>query len=67
MPGGDKPFAARRDGKGARRGFGGELADGLEAAGFGRDAKAGNAVVAAIGDVKKTTVWSDFQVRASVG
>lgn len=67
LPGGDDPFATRRDGKGTRRGFGGELADGLETSGFGRDAKAGNAVVAAIGDVKKTTVWSDFQVRASVG
>lgn len=48
-------------------GFSGELPDGLEAAGFGRNTKAGNAVVAAIGDVKETTVWSNFQVRASVG
>lgn len=67
LSGGDDPFAARCDGKGARRGFSGELSDGLEASGFGRNTKAGNAVVAAIGDVKETAVWSDFQVRASVG
>lgn len=67
LPGGDQPLAARRDGKGARRGFGGELPDGLETAGLGRNTKAGNAVVAAIGDVKEAAVRSDFQIRASVG
>lgn len=67
LSGDDEPLAARRDGKGARRGFGGELPDGLEAAGFGRNTKDGNAVVAAIGDVKETAVGSDFQIRASVG
>lgn len=67
LSGDDDPLVARRDGKGARRGFGGELPDGLEAAGFGRNPKAGNAVVAAIGDVEETAVGSNFQIRARVG
>lgn len=67
LSGSNKPLAGGSDGKGARRGFGGELPDGFESAGFGRNAKAGNAVVAAIRGVEEAPVGGDFQVSARVG
>ena len=48
-------------------GFGGELPNGLESAGFESNAESGKAVVAAIRRAKEAAVGSDFQIRAGVG